>query len=44
MGVLTGGLLAAPLMAEAQQAQVYRIGVVLLLAETWGLGRDCPRI
>jgi len=29
MGVLTGGLLAAPLMVEAQQARVYRIGVVL---------------
>ena len=29
IGVLTGGLLAAPLMAEAQQVRVYRIGVVL---------------
>src|SRR5262245_24887903 len=29
MSALTGGLLAAPLMAEAQQARVYRIGVVL---------------
>src|SRR5215813_10772948 len=29
LAVLTGGLLAAPLMAEAQQVRVYRIGVVL---------------
>jgi len=29
LGTLAGGLLAAPLTAEAQQARVHRIGVVL---------------
>jgi putative ABC transport system substrate-binding protein len=29
IGTLTGGLLAAPLAAEAQQARLYRIGVIL---------------
>ena len=29
LGTLAGGLLASPLVAEAQQARVYRVGVVL---------------
>ena len=29
LGTLAGGLLAAPLAAEAQQARVYRVGVIL---------------
>jgi len=29
IGTLTGGLLASPLAADAQQPRVYRIGVVL---------------
>ena len=29
IGVMAGGLLAAPLAAEAQQARVYRVGVIL---------------
>jgi len=29
IGTVAGGLLAAPLAAEAQQARVYRVGVIL---------------
>ena len=29
LGTLTGGIVAVPLAAEAQQARVYRVGVIL---------------
>jgi putative tryptophan/tyrosine transport system substrate-binding protein len=36
LGTLAGGLLASPLAAEAQQARVYRVGVVLQGGPNWG--------
>jgi putative tryptophan/tyrosine transport system substrate-binding protein len=36
LGTLAGGLLASPLAAEAQQARVYFVGVVLQGGPNWG--------